>query len=131
MKAPDFWYAGGPASLALAPLGGLWAVGASLRGIFGSPERAPLPVICVGNIVVGGAGKTPVAMSLAHRLHGAQFLSRGHGGSETGPVQVDLQHHDHTHVGDEPLLLARIAPCWVRVIVWQGRVPPLKPAPPA
>lgn len=113
MKAPGFWYSGGPVSLSLAPLGGLWAIGASLRGAFGTPARAPLPVVCVGNIVVGGAGKTPVAMSLANRLHGAQFLSRGHGGNQTGPVQVDLQHHDHTHVGDEPLLLARIAPCWV------------------
>jgi tetraacyldisaccharide 4'-kinase len=113
VKAPGFWYDGGPASLALAPLGGLWAMGASLRGTFGTPAHAPLPVICIGNIVVGGAGKTPVAMSLAHRLHGAQFLSRGHGGNQIGPVQVDLQHHDHTHVGDEPLLLARIAPCWV------------------
>ncbi len=113
MKAPGFWYAGGAASLALAPLGALWAAGASLRGVFGAPRRAPLPVVCVGNIVVGGAGKTPVAMSLAHRLHGAHFLSRGHGGSETGPIQVDPQHHDHAQVGDEPLLLARIAPCWV------------------
>jgi tetraacyldisaccharide 4'-kinase len=91
----------------------LWAAGAGLRGAFGAAKRAPLPVVCVGNIVVGGAGKTPVAMSLAHRLNGAHFLSRGHGGNTPGPVEVDLQHHDHAQVGDEALLLARVAPCWV------------------
>lgn len=113
VKAPGFWYSGGPASVALAPLGAVWAAGASLRGVFGHPERVPLPVICVGNIVAGGAGKTPVTMSLAHRLPGAHFLSRGHGGVETGPRQVDLERDDHLQVGDEPLLLARITPCWV------------------
>ena len=116
MKAPRFWYSRGiaasAASLALAPAGGIWAIGASLRSL-GRGARATLPVVCVGNIVVGGAGKTPVAMSLAHRLPGAQFLSRGHGGSVAGPHQVDVMHDDHALVGDEPLLLARIAPCWV------------------
>ncbi|HEY1721380.1 MAG TPA: tetraacyldisaccharide 4'-kinase [Magnetospirillaceae bacterium] len=113
MKAPGFWYSGGPTSLALAPLGGLWAAGASLRGAFHAPAHAPVPVVCIGNIVVGGAGKTPVAMSLAHRLPGAQFLSRGYGGNEIGPILVDPDRDDHRQVGDEPLLLARIARCWV------------------
>ena len=75
--------------------------------------RAPVPVVCVGNIVVGGAGKTPVAMSLARHLPGTHFLSHGYGGSERGPLRVDLARHDHRQVGDEALLLARVAPTWV------------------
>lgn len=112
MRAPRFWYAGGPLSVALAPLGALWALGAAARAR-GRSVRAPVPVICVGNIVVGGAGKTPVAISLASHLPGAHFLSRGYGGSERGPLRVDLARHDHRLVGDEALLLARVAPAWV------------------
>ncbi len=113
MRAPRFWYTGGLASLALAPLGAAWALGAILRERAGRPHRAPVPVVCVGNLVVGGTGKTPVALSIAHRLSGAAFLSTGHGGSLAGPVLVDPVRHDHAQVGDEALLLARLAPCWV------------------
>jgi tetraacyldisaccharide 4'-kinase len=82
-----------------------------------TPWRAPVPVLCVGNLVVGGAGKTPVAMDLAQRLatRGARphLLSRGYTGSLAGPVQVDPARHTYREVGDEALLLARIAPTWV------------------
>jgi tetraacyldisaccharide 4'-kinase len=117
MMAPGFWYGHGPvaliASLALSPIGALWSLGAERRARRAAAGKALLPVICVGNIVIGGSGKTPVAMSLAHRLPGAHFLSRGHGGRVTGPLLVDVNRHSHAEVGDEPLLLARIAPCWV------------------
>lgn len=113
MRAPAFWYSGGVASVLLAPLGGVWAAGAALREATGTPQRASVPVVCVGNLTVGGTGKTPVSLSIAHRLPGAHFLSRGYGGRAKGPLRVDLRHHDHALVGDEPLLLARIAPCWV------------------
>lgn len=113
MKAPDFWVNGGPISAMLAPLGWVWGAASGLRGLGGTPYRAPVPVVCVGNLVVGGAGKTPVAMSLAEHIAGAQFLSAGYGGSAKGPLLVDPGLHEFREVGDEPLLLADAAPCWV------------------
>lgn len=114
MKAPDFWTKGGLASLLLAPAGWLWAAGSSLRGWGEKPPFKPeVPVICVGNAVVGGQGKTPVALALAAHLKGAHFLSAGYGGSAQGPLRVDPLFHDYRIVGDEPLELAAAAPCWV------------------
>jgi tetraacyldisaccharide 4'-kinase len=76
--------------------------------------RAALPVICVGNFTLGGAGKTPTALWLAKVLQAAGekpcFLSRGYGGDNAGPKLVDPQTDSATHVGDEALLLARVAP---------------------
>ncbi|HIJ62784.1 MAG TPA: tetraacyldisaccharide 4'-kinase [Rhodospirillaceae bacterium] len=113
MQAPDFWLKGGPLSVLLAPLGWLWAVGARHRATSCKPWKAPVPVVCVGNLVAGGAGKTPVACSVARLLPGAHFLSRGYGGSEKGPLLIDPHRHRARQVGDEPLLLSAFAPCWV------------------
>lgn len=113
MRAPDFWQKGGPPSVLLAPLGWAWQAGSATRGLFTTPVAVPVPVVCIGNVVAGGAGKTPVAMSIAQQLPGAHFLSRGYGGDQPGPLQVSLRKHDHRQVGDEPLLLAEVAPCWV------------------
>jgi tetraacyldisaccharide 4'-kinase len=84
----------------------------------GPSERADAPTICVGNFVAGGAGKTPAALALARMLIGdgrrVAFLSRGYGGAErVEPLMVDASTHTAPIVGDEPLLLARVAPCWV------------------
>ncbi len=118
MRAPDFWHRpdAGAAAL-LSPFSCLWHVaGAARRGLT-RPWRAPVPVVCVGNLVAGGAGKTPVALSLAALLgaRGAavHMLSRGHGGTLGGPVLVDPAIHSARDVGDEPLLLAQAAPTWV------------------
>jgi tetraacyldisaccharide 4'-kinase len=74
--------------------------------------RAAIPVLCAGNFTVGGSGKTPTAIAAARILIVAGkrpfFLSRGYGGRLAGPVRVDAQPADD--VGDEPLLLARVAP---------------------
>jgi len=76
-----------------------------------------IPVVCVGSLVVGGAGKTPVALAmtsyLAARGIEVHVVTRGYGGHLRGPVQVDPLRHDADAVGDEALLLAARAPCWV------------------
>lgn len=113
MRAPSFWYRRGVLSVLLAPLGWIWAVGARLRASRSAHHRSPIPVICVGNLSVGGVGKTPVAMSIARLIPGAHFLSKGYGGKEVGPLRVEPRTHGYQLVGDEPLLLAEVAPCWV------------------
>ncbi|MDH3241687.1 MAG: tetraacyldisaccharide 4'-kinase [Alphaproteobacteria bacterium] len=118
MRAPEFWTTGaGPWPALLSPLGCLYAaVGRIERGLV-RPLRAPIPVLCVGNLTAGGTGKTPVALALARRLqamgHNPGFLSRGYGGTAPGPLRVDPARHTAGQVGDEPLLLAARAPTWV------------------
>jgi tetraacyldisaccharide 4'-kinase len=76
--------------------------------------RVGIPVICIGNPTVGGAGKTPAALAVAQMLKAGGetpvFLSRGYGGRLAGPVRVDPSQHAASDVGDEPLLLARAVP---------------------
>jgi tetraacyldisaccharide 4'-kinase len=101
----------------LAPLGALYgAVVARRMALPGLSVAAP--VICVGNFVAGGAGKTPAAIAIAQLLRAqgerVAFLSRGYGGGARGAaVAVDPNLHSAEDVGDEPLLLARAAPCFV------------------
>ena len=118
MRTPDFW--GSREHIMgrmLAPAGALYGAAAGLRGALTRAQEVGIPVICVGNLVAGGAGKTPVAMSLAGlaREFGktAHRLSRGYGGRLAGPVRVDAASHTAADVGDEPLLLAGAAPTWV------------------
>ena len=116
MRAPAFWWTPGPGMIAwlLAPVGWIWGrVAARRMGLPG--ETLAAPVICIGNFVVGGAGKTPVALAVADLLRRGgrrpAFLSRGHGGSlGASPVAVEAAHHGAADIGDEPLLLARHAP---------------------
>jgi tetraacyldisaccharide 4'-kinase len=118
MKSPDFWQdRGAPLGYLLAPLGWAYAGVTAWRLAHGNPWKAPVPVICVGNLTAGGAGKTPIVGDLTRRLRAAGrnagILSRGYGGTALGPLKVDPALHDAALVGDEPLLLAQGAPCWV------------------
>jgi tetraacyldisaccharide 4'-kinase len=117
VRAPDFWRRRTPTSALLWPFGLAFDLGGRIRQALATPWQAPIPVICVGNLVAGGAGKTPVALALGAYFHerrrAAHFLTRGYGGRLSGPVRVDPAIHDSHDVGDEPLLLAAVAPTWV------------------
>jgi tetraacyldisaccharide 4'-kinase len=116
MRAPAFWYIGHrtTASLVLMPLGWLYGLAGQLKDQVTTGHKAPLPVICIGNFVAGGAGKTPVALAIAALLQRQQkavgFLTRGYGGKLTGPVSVAPDQHSAQDVGDEALLLAQACP---------------------
>jgi tetraacyldisaccharide 4'-kinase len=114
MREPPFWWraAGIEASL-LAPVAAIYGAvtGSRLRR---GGYRAGVPVICIGNPTLGGAGKTPTALALARMLKATGerpvFLSRGYGGRRRGPLVVACDQDRAADVGDEPLLLARAAP---------------------
>jgi tetraacyldisaccharide 4'-kinase len=128
MRDPAFWWTErSTAAVLLSPAAACYGAMAARR--MARPGcKAPVPVICVGNFTVGGAGKTPTAIALARLLlragHRPFFLSRGYGGRVAGPVQIDLRVPPTSpkgsagawtaaDVGDEPLLLAAVAPAIV------------------
>ena len=113
MREPVFWRRKpGLAARLLAPLSLAYGAVAGLR-LRQRGRRAGVPVVCIGNFTVGGAGKTPTALAVARMLAAAGerpvFLSRGYGGRLAGPVLVDPARQVADDVGDEPLLLARAA----------------------
>jgi tetraacyldisaccharide 4'-kinase len=123
MREPGFWHDPRSnislTSRLLTPLAYLWGAAGRIKRYFAHPEQAAVPIICIGNLTAGGTGKTPLALTLAERLIAAgeqvHFLTRGYGGKEHGPLQVDPARDTAAHVGDEPLLLAALAPTWVSI----------------
>lgn len=119
MRAPDFWQAGPTAAIGhlLSPLGALYGAMTTFRATRSPGWTAPVPVICVGNLVMGGAGKTLVGLNLIRHLQAARHtphvILRGYGGTETRATRVEIGSHTHLDVGDEALLYAEIAPTWV------------------
>jgi len=117
MRAPDFWQSDGLIARLLDPLGRVYSLVGKLRRQLTKAETAPVPVICIGNLTAGGAGKTPTAIAVAKRLKARglkpHFLTRGYGGRARGPTLVEVAQHHVEDVGDEALLLAHVAPTWV------------------
>ncbi len=114
-EAPPFWFQNpGVLAWALAPLGFVYGQVAGRRMAMNPSYVSTLPVLCVGNFITGGAGKTPTTLALAKVVKSmglaAGFLSRGYGGSSTEALFVDSTRHDAGLVGDEPLLLAESGP---------------------
>jgi tetraacyldisaccharide 4'-kinase len=114
MHEPDFWYRPSSwMSRLLMPLAAIYGAIAGHR-LQREGVDAGIPVLCVGNYHVGGAGKTPTVLALAKLLRDLDetpvVLSRGYGGRLQGPVTVDPDRHGAADVGDEPLMLARTIP---------------------
>jgi len=122
LATPRWWYvrSGAPARvsrLLLTPLSWIWAAATARRIAGATPLDPGAPVISVGNLTVGGSGKTPIVREVLARLRGAGVdahgLSRGYGGREQGPSRVDPAHHTADQVGDEPLMLSQDVPIWI------------------
>jgi tetraacyldisaccharide 4'-kinase len=112
LRAPAFWYERrfSPLTAALLPLSWVWALAARVRTRVALPYKASIPVVCVGNVTVGGAGKTPAAIALMYAMgaHKPCFLTRGYRGrvKSAALVPADARAEDY---GDEAVLLSRHA----------------------
>ena len=118
LKAPKFWYLKRDTYLSnsLYPFSLLFRLGTKLRNILSQKKTAELPIICIGNIVVGGAGKTPVAMKVCNMLiksgYKPHFISKGYASIIKESTLV-APWHSAKSVGDESLLLSEIAKTWI------------------
>ena len=112
MKTPSFWQYNGLTSALLTPLSWLYALGAALDRSLTTAQRAPLPVISIGNVTAGGAGKTPTALALAPLLEeiGATYLST----AETSLTDASLKH------GPLPAPVSRVS----RGVSWCSGIKP-------
>ena len=118
-REPTWWYAKAPSAAArlLTPLSRIYGY-VSARRIARAPALASdVPIVCIGNFTAGGTGKTPLSLWIARRLqeHGLKpvFLTRGYGSAVRTPTMVKPERHTAADVGDEALLLARVAPVMV------------------
>ena len=118
LKAPKFWYLKRDSlqSNVLYPFSLIFRLGTKIRNFVSKEKKSKLPIICVGNIVIGGAGKTPVALKIGNMLREAgynpHFVSKGYGGLEKNNTLVQ-DWHSPKSVGDESLLLSEISPTWI------------------
>jgi len=122
VRTPRWWYLrkGAPAPVIralLRPISWVWAYVTARKIANATPLDPGIPVICVGNLTVGGTGKTPIVRELIEYLGrrgvAAHGLARGYGGRLKGPLKVDPARHTAAEVGDEPLMLSASLPVWI------------------
>ena len=122
LLTPRDWYrrdrrSPGAVGLALIAASRIWTLATARRLARGGGVDPGVPVICVGNLTMGGTGKTPVVRALTALLEAegrrSAILSRGHGGRSRGPMRVDPLRDDAATVGDEALMMAADAPVWI------------------
>ena len=113
MNTPLYWKEKNLKSYLLKPFGAVYGFITGLRVRFQKPKHVNIPVVCIGNLTAGGSGKTPVALSVMRlmkkKYRNPMFVSRGYGG-KLKDIMVNRQEHTAEQVGDEPLLLSRLAP---------------------
>jgi tetraacyldisaccharide 4'-kinase len=122
LSTPRWWYIRNSSHARitrtlLKPASWLWAAVTASRIAKATPVDPGVPVVSIGNLTVGGSGKTPVARETLRLLRAAgveaHALSRGYGGKLKGPLRVDPTVHTAADVGDEPLMLALDSPAWI------------------
>ena len=116
MKAPKFWNnKNSIVSVLLIPLSFLWQLSSLIHKK--RPHKLDIPIIKIGNVVAGGAGKTPTVISLTKKLKNSginvHIISKGYKSSVKESIQVNTKLHTFKEVGDEALLCAKIATTWV------------------
>jgi len=126
LKAPLFWQKkhSWQGSI-LRPLGHMWSLGSLCHRKMSNPSKIPVPVISIGNISLGGAGKTPLVSYLASHFHHCAIVTRGYGSMADTVIHVQ-DDHDFKAVGDEPLLLSKHAPTFVAPNRYKGAMAAVK-----
>ncbi len=116
IKSPKHWQQAGAIALLLYPFSLIYRMASAFPRMTTNPWRANVPIICVGNIVAGGAGKTPITIDVATRLKNIgknpHIITRGYGGDAVGPIMVETNSNWHD-TGDEAIILSATAPTWV------------------
>ncbi len=125
MRQPNFWSQRSSfLSYLLLPLTCLWLLGTAIRGWIYTRKEVAIPVISVGNVNVGGTGKTPLTIALLQKLqekgHNPHVITRGYGGNIKGPELVNEKQHTINQVGDEALLLSSFCKTWVARDRYEG-----------
>lgn len=119
MQPPQFWeIQSHPLSTLLQPAAYFWEQAGKFRRHFTKSVTTPIPSLCIGNATIGGAGKTPTTIALAAMLKARGLAPaiglRGYGSNTPiGVTRVEPSSHEVGTIGDEALLLARTAPCYV------------------
>jgi tetraacyldisaccharide 4'-kinase len=111
-----FWREIGVLNILLLPFSLLFYTATKLRQTFARPQIVSAKVICVGNIVAGGAGKSPIVQMLASQIANSAIIMRGYGGtlsSSKQAIKVDINKHTATEVGDEAMMHAYHYPTYI------------------